>query len=135
MNNETEKNPLDIQIGGDHYKSLEYQPIEFFRDVHLDVFRANIIKYLARWRKKGGLEDLKKAQHYALLAHKARCEDWGKCKKFMAQFPESDARTMWHTLMGNFNVVVDSLKIEIACGGYAAEKPKEEPVYAAKEAK
>jgi hypothetical protein len=31
---------------------------------HLDFYEGNICKYLLRWRKKNGVEDLKKAQHY-----------------------------------------------------------------------
>lgn len=65
---EPNENPLSYQVGGDHYKDLEYQPIEFFEDLHLDAFQANVIKYLARWRKKGGVEDLRKALHYATIA-------------------------------------------------------------------
>ena len=59
--------PLSYQVGGDHYKKYEYQPIQLFADLDLGVIPANIVKYLARWRYKNGLEDLKKARHYALF--------------------------------------------------------------------
>lgn len=53
----------DKQIAGKHYKtSIECWDYIVANDVgYLD---GNAIKYLTRWRKKNGLEDLKKAQHY-----------------------------------------------------------------------
>ena len=47
----------------EHYKS-SIQPIEFIEANNLDFFEGNIVKYVSRWRKKNGLEDLKKAQWY-----------------------------------------------------------------------
>ena len=97
---EPNENPLDIQIGGDHYKSLEYQPIEFFEDLHLDAFRANIIKYLARGRKKGGVEDLKKARHYAQIYaeyERKRCDN---VTRFVNQFPDDERNAMLSLIYG-----------------------------------
>lgn len=87
MNNEPE-NPLSYQVGGSHYKDLEYQPIQFFEDLHLDAFRANIIKYLARWRKKGGVEDLKKALHYATIARQNYIKRDNERQKMIDRFSE-----------------------------------------------
>lgn len=63
-------NPMDIQEGGDHYKNWSIQPVEFAMANNLDLCQANVVKYVVRFRDKGGLEDLKKARHYIeLLAH------------------------------------------------------------------
>jgi hypothetical protein len=54
------------QVGGDHYKKKRIQPWDFIganRDT-IGFFEGNAIKYLARWREKGGIEDLRKARHY-----------------------------------------------------------------------
>ena len=53
----------NYQISGSHYKTpMECWDYIVANDVgYLD---GNAIKYLTRWRKKNGLEDLKKAQHY-----------------------------------------------------------------------
>lgn len=51
------------QIGGEHYKSA-YQHWDFVRMLGLDYLPAQITRYLARWRKKNGIEDLEKAIHY-----------------------------------------------------------------------
>ena len=57
-------NPLDKQVGGNHYKDLKIQPIEFIHANNIPFCEANAIKYLCRWRNKNGIEDLKKAKHY-----------------------------------------------------------------------
>lgn len=57
-------NPLDRQVGGDHYKTMAIQPVEFIHANGIGFIAGNIIKYVARYEKKNGLEDLEKAKHY-----------------------------------------------------------------------
>jgi hypothetical protein len=59
-----EQNALDVQIEGNHYKKHKIQPIEFIHANNIPFCEANCIKYLLRWRDKGGLKDLEKAKHY-----------------------------------------------------------------------
>ena len=54
----------DEQIGGDHYKDMVNQPFEFIERNGLGYGVGNVIKYLCRYKKKGGIEDLQKARHY-----------------------------------------------------------------------
>jgi len=54
----------DIQHGGEHYKMKTIQPWDFIVANSIGFLEGNAIKYLTRWREKGGIEDLKKAQHY-----------------------------------------------------------------------
>ena len=58
------QNPLDTQIGGNHYKNLKIQPIEYIMANNLYYCQGHAIKYLTRYKDKNGLEDLKKAKHY-----------------------------------------------------------------------
>lgn len=52
------------QVGGDHYRGA-FQPWDFTCDVFGGCFfLGNANKYITRWRKKNGLEDLRKAAHY-----------------------------------------------------------------------
>lgn len=51
------------QVGGKHYQS-EYQHWDFIFDTKLNYFSACATKYIARWRNKDGLKDLKKAKHF-----------------------------------------------------------------------
>lgn len=56
-------NPLDTQIGGDHYKTMKIQPMEYSMANNLDACQHTAIKYITRFRQKGGIEDLEKAKH------------------------------------------------------------------------
>lgn len=55
---------LDTQIGGTHYKKFAIEPIEFIHRNGIGFCEGNAIKYLVRWREKGGKQDLLKAKHY-----------------------------------------------------------------------
>ena len=52
-----------VQVGGDHYRT-EIQPWDFIVANDLGYLEGNIIKYVSRYKKKGGMADLLKAQHY-----------------------------------------------------------------------
>lgn len=61
--------PDQRQVGGDHYKSKTVQPWEAMEawmtgEEFAGYLRGNCLKYLARYRDKGGLYDLLKCQHY-----------------------------------------------------------------------
>lgn len=58
---------LEKQVGGDHYKEFVIQPIEFIHKNNIGFCEGNAIKYLVRWREKGGKQDLLKAKHYIEL--------------------------------------------------------------------
>lgn len=62
-----EQNALDVQVGGDHYKKLKIQPIEYIHANQLPYCEANVVKYISRWRDKGGIKDLEKVKHYVDL--------------------------------------------------------------------
>jgi Protein of unknwon function (DUF3310) len=55
---------LDLQVGGNHYKEFEIQPVEFCFRNNIPYLEATAIKYLCRWRNKGGIQDLQKAKHF-----------------------------------------------------------------------
>jgi len=57
------------QVGGDHYMNMGVQPWKamesWMTDEQLIGFMmGNVIKYVARWQEKNGIEDLRKASHY-----------------------------------------------------------------------
>ncbi len=76
-------NPLDTQVGGDHYKSLPIQVVEynFFNDI--PYMEGNIIKYITRWRTKNGIQDLEKAKHYIELLIELEKRKQDKEKKIL----------------------------------------------------
>lgn len=55
---------LDMQVDGSHYKELVIQPVEYIHANNIGYFEGNVIKYVTRWRAKGGTADLEKAKHY-----------------------------------------------------------------------
>lgn len=58
---------LDKQVGGEHYKDMFIQPVQYIHANALGYFEGNVIKYVSRWRKKNGVADLEKAKHYIEL--------------------------------------------------------------------
>ena len=54
----------DTQVGGAHYKLHTYETWDVIVDWNLGYLDGNAVKYLSRWKVKGGVQDLKKAQHY-----------------------------------------------------------------------
>ena len=53
----------DKQVGGDHYKGLAIQPMKYSMVNGLDACQHTAIKYITRFREKGGIGDLHKAIH------------------------------------------------------------------------
>ena len=60
-------NALDVQVAGTHYKQLPIQPVQYIHANKIGYFEGNVIKYVTRWRDKGGIADLEKAKHYIEL--------------------------------------------------------------------
>ncbi len=50
--------------GPGHYKDKAIQPWDFIVSNNLGYLEGNVVKYITRWRQKGGVEDLRKAKHY-----------------------------------------------------------------------
>lgn len=55
--------PTETQVGGAHYKGLAIQPMEYALKNNLNYAQANVVKYITRYKDKGGVEDLRKAIH------------------------------------------------------------------------
>ena len=73
--------PLDAQVGGEHYRDLELQPIEIIHKLYgyagvKAAVHCKIEKYLSR-NKESEMRDLRKAAHcLALLIHYKGMEDY-----------------------------------------------------------
>ena len=50
--------------GPGHYKDKPIQPWDFIVSNNLSYLEGNVVKYISRWREKGGVDDLRKAKHY-----------------------------------------------------------------------
>ena len=67
MTSEASTSALDEQVGGDHYRKMAIQPIEYIVKNRLGFIEGNIVKYATRHRDKNGAEDVKKIIHYARM--------------------------------------------------------------------
>ena len=75
-----ENSALNHQEGGSHYKKLAIQPFEYIVKNGIGFAEGNVIKYVTRWKDKGGIEDLKKARHFLdlLIEHHNSSDFAGK---------------------------------------------------------
>lgn len=55
---------FEKQVGGNHYKHMMIQPLEYALANNLGICEHAVVKYISRWREKGGVDDLRKAIHY-----------------------------------------------------------------------
>lgn len=69
---------LDQQCGGDHYKSKAIQPVEYIHANGLGFIEGSVVKYITRWRDKGGVQDLEKIKHYIDLLIELEARRAGK---------------------------------------------------------
>jgi hypothetical protein len=57
-------NANDKQVSGTHYKKNAIQPWDYVAANNLGYFEGSAVKYLTRWKDKGGIADLEKAVHF-----------------------------------------------------------------------
>jgi hypothetical protein len=57
------ESPREAQVGGNHYKDMVIQPIEYIAVNGLSFLQGSVVKYVSRYKAKGGLQDLEKAKH------------------------------------------------------------------------
>lgn len=58
---------LEQQVGGRHYKGQAFQPVHVWIRRCMDAFVGSAVKYVMRYRGKGGKADLEKAIHFIRL--------------------------------------------------------------------
>lgn len=67
-NSEATKAPVQeantVQIGGNHYRDKPIQPWDYISANKLGYFEGNVVKYVTRYKERGGVVDLEKAKHY-----------------------------------------------------------------------
>lgn len=64
--------PMQVQHGGDHYKKMKIQPVEYIHANSLGFLEGSAIKYITRHEYKGGVEDVKKAIHFLQMLLKLK---------------------------------------------------------------
>lgn len=76
------------QVGGSHYKDMIIQPAEYIHKNHIGFMEGAAIKYLSRWRSKGGIQDLEKAKHMINLLIEMEMET-------QAMMEQEEQRRQW----------------------------------------
>ena len=74
------------QVGGNHYERLDPQPWDVYANwFGKDGFRGyvlgTIVKYIARYRNKNGIEDLEKAKHFLNKLIEFETKETSKCQQ------------------------------------------------------
>lgn len=81
------------QVGGNHYKKFKIEIWDFIVQNDIPYLEGNAIKYIARWRDKGGVGDLDKAIHYLQ-----------KLKEIHAQETERNIKTDFEQVNARQNI-------------------------------
>lgn len=56
------------QVEGSHYEDLKIEPVTLMVQLDYNWFQGEILKYVSRFKRKGGNKDLNKALHIASIA-------------------------------------------------------------------
>lgn len=100
-------NPLDTQVGGDHYKTMKIQPFEFSMANNFNAGQHSIVKYVSRYKNKNQFEDLKKAHHFLelMMSHEYP-EAFQAWKQSLNQPAETEEQRL-NKLRHEYNAKVD----------------------------
>ena len=56
---------VESQVGGDHYKGMKIQPIQYILANNMGFCEGAIIKYISRYKANGAhIDDLKKIKQF-----------------------------------------------------------------------
>lgn len=88
------------QVGGDHYKgeNADFQHWDLIELFGIGYLEGCATKYVSRWRKKNGLQDVQKARHYI--------------EKLMEMFVAGERRPRGETPLQILRVFFDQQKID-----------------------
>lgn len=95
---------LDTQVGGDHYKKMAIQPMAYSMKNKLDACQHTIIKYVTRFREKGGIQDLEKAKHVIDMLIQFENEEHGE-----KGVVDGDLEEAFETMQKNFEAVIQEV--------------------------
>ena len=80
-------NPLQTQVGGDHYAKLKIQPVEYIHANGLGFIEGSVIKYVTRHKSKNGKQDIEKAIHFLELLMEVEYGESAKKEESIALGP------------------------------------------------
>lgn len=105
----------DKQVGGAHY-SAAYQHWDLMIDMEAPCPLVYASKYVFRWRKKNGLQDLEKAVH-CLEKAEERCKNIRKEPELVEEFINTnsvhtnDAHALRTMLNGDYKTAISIIQV------------------------
>jgi hypothetical protein len=66
------------QVGGAHYGGVDFQHWDWAVTNNLGYLEGVLTKYISRWRRKAGRQDLEKAAHYADKLIEVHNQGWAR---------------------------------------------------------
>ena len=102
------------QHGGDHYRDKEYQHWDWVYEMNLGYHVGNATKYVSRWRKKNGHQDLEKAIHYLDKASELDISPAtfhaATLNRFCEQLEPNDAAIIRAIVQGSYEAAAMSIR-------------------------
>ena len=84
------------QVGGNHYTQFTIQPMEYAMANDFNYYQTLVLRYITRYKDKGGIIDLEKAKHSIdLLIEYERSQEFQK-KQFQALVKSVDSESIKH---------------------------------------
>jgi hypothetical protein len=71
---------FDKQVNGNHYKLMMIQPLEYALANDLGICEHAVVKYISRWKMKGGVDDSEESNSLLRDFNRARARAALACK-------------------------------------------------------
>jgi hypothetical protein len=100
MNDKT--TALARQVGGEHYKNLPIQPIEFAEINQLSALQTKVVKYISRHKNKHGERDIRAAIHCAELMIEMHSGKWISRLPMLTDAQKMRQILIWNQSRGDY---------------------------------
>jgi hypothetical protein len=114
------------QVGGSHYKQAPLEVWDIAAMYELNGFQQSILRYVLRYKSKGGIEDLEKARHYL--------EKLIEVEKLLLDGKPSMMRALLRDALAKLEAepTNEAAMAALEAGqGWATERVKQPPLYCA----
>lgn len=105
----------ETQVGGDHYRSsgADLQHWDIVAQLGMGYYDGQITKYVSRWRKKNGRQDLLKAEHFLIK--------YIECMKVPNTMLHTTAAPLWRARNKAADVLVPLFCMQQGLGAWEQE--------------
>lgn len=93
------------QEGGNHYERLKVEPVKVFVAFKMNWFQGEILKYVSRFQRKNGEQDLKKGLHIADMAIDLNIGKMNRVKVIRLLSKKKHLNDLFHDYVNQFEYV------------------------------